>query len=102
MFFEGFLSPTQRSRPPRDPWCSSPERPPDRPYQLTALTVRTATVPQITPIRTLRVPSPVHHSRPRLTNSVTTMNTPMDKSTVAANLEHILNPLAAYTTLLRA
>jgi hypothetical protein len=44
-------------------------------------------VPQITPIRTLWVPSPVHQSTPRLTNSVTTMSTTttMDNSTVAAN-----------------
>src|SRR5918993_5067957 len=56
----------------------------------------TATAPQITPIRTPRVASPLNHSTPRLTNSVTTINTPMDNSTVAANLERILNPLAAY------
>ena len=42
---------------------------------------------------------PLHHSMPRLTNSVTTINTPMDNSTVAANLERILNPLAAYASL---
>ena len=58
---------------------------PDRLAQLTAWTVRTATVPQITPIRTLWVPSPVHQSTPRLTNSVTTMSTTMDHSTVASN-----------------
>src|SRR5215203_4017629 len=97
--FEGFLSPAQRSRPPRDRSCSSPERSPDRPYQLAALTVRTATAPQITPIRTPRVASPLHHSTPRLTNSDTTINTPMDNSTVAANLEHILDSLAAYACL---
>jgi hypothetical protein len=98
VFFEG-LSPAQRSRPSRDRSFSSPERSPDLPYQLTALTVRTATAPQITPIRTLRVLSPVHHSTPRLTNSVTTVSTTMDKSTVAANFESILNPLAAYASL---
>jgi hypothetical protein len=38
---------------------------------------------------TPRVLSPVHHSTPRLTNSDTTINTPMDNSTVAANLERI-------------
>src|SRR5215203_4536800 len=97
--FEGFLSPAQRSRPPRDRSCSSPERSPDRPYQLAALTVRTATAPQITLIRTPRVASPLHHSTPRLTNSDTTINTPMDNSTVAANLEHILDSLAAYACL---
>jgi len=94
VFFEGFLSPTQRSRPPRDLSCSSPERPPDR-AQLTAMTAKTATAPQITPSRTPRVLSPVHHCTPRLTNSVTTINTPMDNSTVAANLERILDSLAA-------
>src|SRR5215207_4723399 len=97
--FEGFLSPAQRSRPPRDRSCSSPERSPDRPAQLTALTVMTATAPLITPIRTPRVASTVHHSRPKLTNSDTTINTPMDKSTVAANLERILNSLAAYASV---
>jgi hypothetical protein len=56
-------------------------------------------VAQITPIRTLQVPSPLHHSTPRLTNSVTTINTMMDKSTVAANFESILNPLAGYASL---
>src|ERR671921_1570068 len=89
----------QLSCPPRECSCSSPERFPDRPYQLAALTVRTATAPQITPIRTLRVPTPVHHSTPRLTNKVTAMNTTMDKSTVAANFESILIPLAAYVSL---
>src|SRR4051794_18111210 len=74
----------QLSCPPRDRSRSSPGRSPDRPYQLPALTVRTATAPQITPIRTLLAPSPVHHSTPKLTNSVTTMNTTRDKSTVAA------------------
>jgi len=93
------LSPRQRSRPSRDRSCSSPERSPARPYQLTALTVRTAVVPQITPIKTLRVPSPVHHSTPRLTNNVTAINITMDKSTVAANFESIPNPLAAYASL---
>lgn len=57
------------------------------------MTVMTATVPQITPIRTPRVASPVHHTTPTLTNSDTTINTPMDKSTVAANLERILKRL---------
>jgi hypothetical protein len=56
-------------------------------------------VPQITPIKTLRVPSPVHHSTPRLTNNVTAINTTMDKSTVAANFDSILIPLAAYASL---
>ena len=58
-----------------------------------ARTVRTATTPQITPIRTLRVPSPVHHSTPRLTNSVTTKNTTMDNITVLASLVRILHPI---------
>ena len=88
----------QRSRPSRDRSCSPPERRPDRPYRLTATTAMTATAPQIAPIRTPRVASPLHHSTPRLTNSVTTINTPMDNSTVAANLERILNPLATYYT----
>ena len=83
----------QLSSPPRDRSRSSPGRLPDRPYQLTARTAKTATAPQITPIRTLRVPSPVHHSTPRLTNKVTTINTTMDNSTVAANFESILIPL---------
>ena len=98
-FFEGFLSPTKRSLPPSDRSCSSPERPPERPYQFAAPTAKTATEPQIAPIRTPRVLSPVHHSTPRLANSVATMNTTMDKSTVAANFESILNPLAAYASL---
>ena len=93
------LSPRQRSCPSRDRSCSSPERSPARPYQLTALTVRTAIVPQITPIKTLRVPSPVHHSTPRLTNNVTAINTTMDKSTVAANFDSIPIPLDAYASL---
>jgi hypothetical protein len=42
---------------------------------------------------------PSCHSTPRLTNSDTTINTPTDKSKVAANLERILNPLAAYASL---
>jgi hypothetical protein len=52
----------------------------------TVLTVKAATVPQITPIRTPRVLSPVHHSTPKPTNSVTTINTTMDNITVAPYL----------------
>ena len=52
----------------------------------TVLTLKAATVPQITPIRTTRVPSPVHHSTPKPTNSVTTINTTMDNITVAPYL----------------
>jgi hypothetical protein len=59
----------------------------------TVLTVKAATVPQITPIRTPRMLSPVHHSTPKPTNSVTTMNTTMDNITVAAILESILHPI---------
>ena len=43
--------------------------------------------------------SPLNHSTPTLTTSVTTINTPMDKSTVAANLERILSSLAAYASV---
>jgi hypothetical protein len=60
---------------------------------LTALSVKAATTPQVTPIRTLRVPSPVHHSTPTLANSVTTMNTTMDNITVLAILASILHPI---------
>ena len=62
---------------------------------LTAPIAKTATAPQITPNQTLRVPSPLHHKTPRLTNSVTTMNATIDKSTVAATLEsdeHLVCP----------
>jgi hypothetical protein len=59
----------------------------------TVLTVKAATVPQITPIRTPRVLSPVHHSTPKPMNSVTTINTTMDNITVAAILESILHPI---------
>jgi hypothetical protein len=41
------------------------------------------------------VPSPVHHSTPRLTNSVTTMNTTMDNITVLASLARILHPIVS-------
>jgi hypothetical protein len=44
---------------------------------------------------------PLHHSTPRLTISVTTMNTTMDNSTVAANFESIPNSLAAYASVMR-
>ena len=79
--------PSQRPCPSRDRSCSSPERSPDLPMIVpTVLTVKAATVPQITPIRTPRVPSPVHHSTPKPTNSVTTINTTMDNITVAPYL----------------
>jgi hypothetical protein len=60
---------------------------------LTALTVKAATVPQVTPIKTLRVPSPVHHSTLTLAKSVATMNTTMDNITVPAILASILHPM---------
>jgi hypothetical protein len=67
----------------------------------TVLTVKAATVPQITPIRTPRVLSPVHHSTPKPTNNVTKINTTMDNITVAAILESIPIPLVAYASVMR-
>jgi hypothetical protein len=60
---------------------------------LTALTVKAATVPQITPIRAPRVTSPIHHSTPTLTSNDTTINTIVDKITVPAILASILHPI---------
>src|SRR5918993_4635437 len=84
----------QRSCPSRDRLCSSLERSPDRPMAMpTAPAVIAAATPQITPIKTPRATSPVHHHRPRLTTNDTTKNTTVDNITMAAILERILHPI---------
>jgi hypothetical protein len=67
----------------------------------TVLTVKAATVPQITPIRTPRVPSPVHLSTPKPMNSVTTINATMDNITVAAILDSIIHPVFCEASVMR-
>ena len=84
----------QRSCPSRDRLCSSLERSPDPPMAMpTAPAVIAAVTPQITPIKTPRATSPVHHHRPRLTTNDTTKNTTVDNITMAAILERILHPI---------
>ena len=84
----------QRSCPSRDRLCSSLERSPDRPMAMpTAPAVIAAATPQITPIKTPRATSPVHHHRPRLTTNDATKNTTVDNITMAAILERILHPI---------
>ena len=84
----------QPSCPSRDRLCSSLERSPDPPMAMpTAPAVIAAAAPQITPIKTPRATSPVHHHRPRLTTNDTTKNTTVDNITMAAILERILHPI---------
>ena len=84
----------QRSCPSQDRLCSSLERSPDPPMAMpTAPAVIAAATPQITPIKTPRATSPVHHHRPRLTTNDTTKNTTVDNITMAAILERILHPI---------
>jgi hypothetical protein len=52
-----------------------------------------AAAPQITPIKTPRATSPVHHHTPRLTTNDTTKNTTVDNITMAAILVRILHPI---------
>jgi hypothetical protein len=59
----------------------------------TTPTARAAAAPQITPMKTPRATSPVHHHRPRLTSNDTTKNTTVDNITMAAILERILHPI---------